>query len=309
VNGRLFFALFDSVGNELWTSDGTGPGTVRLKDIHPTASSNPSFLTAIGSTLFFAADDGTTGAELWRSDGTADRTQRVADLNPGPASSSPSLLVEMGGTLFFRATDGVTGTELWRSDGTTAGTVQVKDIVPGAGSSPISELAVVNDTLFVAAFDGVNGYELWTSDGTTDGTRIVKDINPGFPFSFPQELTDATGRLRLRGLGERWDRGGHAASVGAGSRYGDGRPSSFTVSGTSLFFAGTDELVGRELWAIPGLPPTTSTSSTTSATTTTSTTIAAVLCRPTPIPTCIEAAKGRWRSARRSRARRRCGSS
>jgi ELWxxDGT repeat protein len=64
-------------------------------------SSYPRSLTAVGGTLFFAANDGATGFELWTSDGTAAGTALVADILPGPYSSDPSNLTAVGGTLFF----------------------------------------------------------------------------------------------------------------------------------------------------------------------------------------------------------------
>ena len=51
--------------------------------------SNPRYLTNVGGTLFFAANDGTHGVELWRSDGTAGGTQMVKDINPGSNGSYP----------------------------------------------------------------------------------------------------------------------------------------------------------------------------------------------------------------------------
>src|SRR4051794_27527169 len=60
VNGTIYFSATDPThGTELWKSDGTGGGTVMVSDINPgTLSSNPSSLTVVGSTLFFAATDG-----------------------------------------------------------------------------------------------------------------------------------------------------------------------------------------------------------------------------------------------------------
>ena len=44
--------------------------------------SYPDDLTAVGGTLFFAADDGATGRELWKSDGTAAGTVLVKNISP-----------------------------------------------------------------------------------------------------------------------------------------------------------------------------------------------------------------------------------
>ena len=62
-----------------------------LADINPgSSSSNPSFFTNVGGTVFFDAGDGVHGVELWRSDGTAAGTQLVSDINPGSAARTPT---------------------------------------------------------------------------------------------------------------------------------------------------------------------------------------------------------------------------
>ena len=60
-NNKLFFSYDDgSVGQELWTSDGTVAGTVLLKDLNPgTANSSPQVFTVCNNKLFFAAVDNT----------------------------------------------------------------------------------------------------------------------------------------------------------------------------------------------------------------------------------------------------------
>jgi ELWxxDGT repeat protein/VCBS repeat-containing protein len=194
-NNTLYFAASDGTtgagrGNELWMSDGTAGGTVRVADINPgTADSFPDGLRVVGSTLFFGASDGTTGNELWKSDGTTAGTVRVADINPGAANSlgTPFLTVSaaVGSTLYFNATNGTTGSatgnELWRSDGTAAGTVQVADIRPGtAGGFPTS-FVVAYGTVFFSANNGTNGSELWRlNDGpaTTDDAYSTNEDAP-----------------------------------------------------------------------------------------------------------------------------------
>src|SRR4051794_19986592 len=70
----------------------------RVKDINtganPTLGAPPSQLTAVGSTLFFVADDGVSGAELWKSDGTAAGTTMVKDIFVGAGSASIASLTD-----------------------------------------------------------------------------------------------------------------------------------------------------------------------------------------------------------------------
>jgi ELWxxDGT repeat protein len=97
----LYFGAFTlATGIELWKSDGTGTGTVLVKDIYQgTTSSNLQNLRNVNGSLFFAANDGATGSELWRTDGTAAGTARVRDVNAISAGSNPTGAVEVGGVL------------------------------------------------------------------------------------------------------------------------------------------------------------------------------------------------------------------
>jgi ELWxxDGT repeat protein len=63
-----------------------------VKDIRPGLSTSyPSYLTALGNTLFFTADNGVNGLELWKSNGTAAGTVLVKDIRPGSSYSPPAI--------------------------------------------------------------------------------------------------------------------------------------------------------------------------------------------------------------------------
>lgn len=87
---RLLFSAFGSdAGRELWATDGTGAGTVLVKDINSPGSSNPIWFHHRGDSLLFSAQTTAGGSELWRTDGTSAGTFLVKDIAPGSASSSP----------------------------------------------------------------------------------------------------------------------------------------------------------------------------------------------------------------------------
>jgi ELWxxDGT repeat protein len=203
VSGTLFFSAYDSAsGYELWKSDGTPAGTVRVKDINPGLNdSNPASLVSFKGALFFSADDGGSGRELWRSDGTAIGTVRVVDLLPGVGGSDPTSLANIQGKLLFTANDRERGYELWQSDGTAAGTGLLLDIVPGSAGSWPGQFTVASGYLFFSADDGSTGQELWAlSPGVDTYLRPVSwsGAAPGGMASLPvrygnQGLTSASG--------------------------------------------------------------------------------------------------------------------
>jgi ELWxxDGT repeat protein len=157
---------------ELWKSDGTAAGTVRLSDI-----SHGDFraydLAVAGDTIFFHGGVGDRYKEgLWVSDGTAVGTTRIKDVGIA-CKILPALLVPVGNRVFFVGGDA----EPWVSDGTGDGTRRVLDVRPGEDDrSKPRDLAAFGNRLAFTAIDEKHGRELWISDGTAAGTYLVKDI-------------------------------------------------------------------------------------------------------------------------------------
>jgi ELWxxDGT repeat protein len=136
VNGGVLFVASDDVaGKELWRTDGTAAGTLRVKDIRPdVAGSNPGGgssdpFTVLDGQAYFSAYDDANGSRLWKSDRTEAGTQLVeADC---PCAAGPGRPTNVNGMLLFGASGEGVGRELWRSDGTLGGTALVKDLAPG----------------------------------------------------------------------------------------------------------------------------------------------------------------------------------
>lgn len=273
VGDTLFFSVQRDEAAELWRSDGTKAGTVRVKrfpagDNDEYGADGPENLTAVGNTLFFTASDDEHGEELWKSNGTAAGTVMVANIQTGQGSGGeysygPDNLTAAGDTLFFTADNGTAGQEVWKSDGTAAGTVLVKDIHPGSYSSYAGELTPVGDTVFFKARDGVHGRELWRTDGTAAGTELVEDIRPGGASSQPYALVGVGDTLFFSAAEEN---SGRDLWVSDGSEAGTVRLKDFnslgeeydyglreiTPVGDTVFFSASDGTHGVELWSSDG---------------------------------------------------------
>lgn len=113
---KLFVVGVDAqAGAELWVSDGTLPGTVRVADIEPgPCSSAPQDLAPAGNgrQVVFSAHTSARGREMWTSDGTAAGTRLVADL-VSPGSSNPRFFAVLGSQTIFWARHPVVGEEPW----------------------------------------------------------------------------------------------------------------------------------------------------------------------------------------------------
>ena len=263
-NVLYFLSNDDTHGYELWKSDGTGAGTVMIKDIGSDLNlgSDPFFFTLLNNTLYFQASDGIHGTELWKSDGTEAGTVMIKDINPDSRDYNGGYgsLIFIGNTLYFTVDDGTHGYELWKSDGTEAGTVMVKDIYSDSNNSYPQYLTVVGDTLYFQANDGVHGQELWKSDGTEAGTFMVKDVYSGVNSTI-ENLTAVGNILYFKGDdgingAELWKSDGTEAGtvmvkdilVGPDNS----NPQYLTAVNNTLYFNATNGTNGAELWKSDG---------------------------------------------------------
>ncbi|MBW2520563.1 MAG: hypothetical protein JRD88_09455 [Deltaproteobacteria bacterium] len=203
----LFFTAFDPIdGRELWRTDGTEAGTVRVANIgieNPLSpstpqSSNPGDLTVFKGALFFSADTGPYapnpnryGRELWKTDGTEIGTVLVKNIGADDIQQTfngdPRGLTVYNNYLYFSADDGpfaVTryGRELWKTDGTETGTILVKNIgidpddPNRAYDGAPQEFIVFDNALYFFADNGTNGFEPWKTDGTEAATSLVRNL-------------------------------------------------------------------------------------------------------------------------------------
>lgn len=203
VNGTLFFSADDGSGDrELWKSEGTAAGTVRVKDINPTDGSFPANLTNVNGTLFFTAEDG-FGVELWKSDGTDAGPVLVHAINPA-GGSNPQELTNVNGILYFSADDGFNGRELWKAtafyddfqagDGTFLG----GDWTEVAGDLAIADtsMAVIGPGITVGGYKdisaaAVNNISLADVRVTTEFAALTTDTSVAAVFARAKDVKNA----------------------------------------------------------------------------------------------------------------------
>ena len=287
-NGKLYFSAFtDTNGRELWETDGTT--TTLSHDINTNDSgadgSSPLELTVSGDYLFFSASDGTDslsgniGRELWSLSlanlltGFDIDTTVNTDVSDG---SFPINLTDVNGTLYFAADldNGDIDKEPYSADGVNA-PIPVRrnsvsnQIGDGSGSNP-SGFVQLGSSVYFAASGTASGPELWRTTAAPSGTftpsEEVSDIT-GSSGANPTEIASIGSRIFFAGNDENaadrelWVAGG---SLGSGTAqaldmlpgvFQGGQPSEFVDVGGTVYFAGTDDEVGRELFELEEFTP------------------------------------------------------
>lgn len=278
VRDHVYFANPGRSGTEVWRTDGTRAGTVRLISVRETAYRKLA-VSASGRKVFLAVDPG-----LWVWD-EAEGVRQVIGPPFRTLSSNPAELVSQGGRLFFFACS--PGPGIWTSGGTSDDTRIVASLpyLPAGycaprpesiaaagtsvffidphggqlwktdtvGSSPVlltrsleiqGGLVAHQGRLYFAVAAGDHSV-LWMSDGTPEGTREV--------FVMPvaiRDLASAGDFLYMFTGGGVWRSDGSAAgTVRLVEAYpGDNRPEIVRV-GSLVFFTW-----GVDLWKTDGTP-------------------------------------------------------
>jgi len=262
---RLYFLAESKKGQELWVSDGTGPGTRPLTNFPKHEAfpfrSLPREGLSDGRFVFWA-NDGTHGDEPWITDGTPKGTRLLRDLCRGECSSFGSRWALFGGRLYFSLLQGsLPGFELWSTDGTRAGTRRVSGKCPEICFSSLSTPIVAGDQLLFAARDAESGAQIWSTNG--NGMLRVTDLENPFVRE-GEEFHGAVldGVLLFRGEdgehgAELWRTDGTASGTGLvedinRSDIGGSFPRSLRPLGDEVVFVVAKRGGAPELWKSDG---------------------------------------------------------
>ena len=244
----VFSGCTVAAGCEPWVSDGTGPGTVPLADIHPTADSYPyNFFWHPGlARLFFTADDGVHGSELWQRVGWRRRAGSPTS-RAGLDDGRPNGLAAVATKLVFTGSDGGGGTRLFTYDGATVAQIQSLSTA-GVPSSPEHTLSWNGRVYFL------EGGNCWYTDGTSGGTVEWEGsclTDPSFVVGDGRLLygVSTTGERELWSI-DSADVETQETDLASFSS----SPAGFAWLGEAAFFSADDGVSGRELWVSDGTP-------------------------------------------------------
>jgi ELWxxDGT repeat protein len=239
---------------ELWRTDGTAAGTLRLASIPFDKESAPYPAPAlVGGKLFFRV----LGV-LWVSDGTAAGTRTLADQPPGGTfalAAGETKLYAGAGYLDIDQPGAVES--LWTIDPATLAATKIATfpfVGPGAPGTSLGDL--LGDTLFFQVTNPGGVARWWRSEGTLQSTVRLPDF---LATNVQQDFVTAGDRRYFTAC-----EGAHGCELWSTDRLGEDTrliedlfpgtrssdPQILAVAGHTLWFAGTEPDVGRELWIL-----------------------------------------------------------
>ncbi len=211
VGDTLYFSAQDGLkGYELWAFDTAAASSATnpkmLKDLRVGAlSSQPSDFFAVGSDLYFSANDGSTGRELWKYDTTAvvsaNNPKQLNDNNNGASDFNARYFKLLEGRLFFCGRTNVEGQELWTFDPAVSVSAtnpkMILDLQVGASHGCYGDLTPIGGKLYFSGQKPSTGREMFVYNPaqavSATNPEVVLDITPGGSNSGAKSFNEHNG--------------------------------------------------------------------------------------------------------------------
>jgi ELWxxDGT repeat protein len=174
-NDKIYFREISELNTypykvNLWCSDGTTAGTIKLKEIGNTNNLSSLRSKSIGNNLvlftgFLSYGD---SIKVWRSDGTVAGTNKIFG-----QKSTISEVIGIGGNqtkMFFTCVDNNQNFEFWETNGTTNGTIRrgtntqfqpLSSSILGPNSPKSDNIMDFNQKMMFWSYDTQTDYEPW----------------------------------------------------------------------------------------------------------------------------------------------------
>lgn len=174
---------------DLYTSDGTTAGTVKVKDLDQpfnTLLSDDNAGVTNGKIVFC------TQTDVMVTNGTTSGTKSLASISLTSYTTANGYC-EMNGNVYF-----IVNSDIWKSDGTAAGTKAVKSISDSAtchwNLAFASHIKAYNGKLYIIGSPSGCGPDLYSFDGTETG-MVSKVLSLSMGNTYPDNLRECGGSL------------------------------------------------------------------------------------------------------------------
>ena len=257
--GRVWILVEDSAGREIWSSDGTVPGT-RLERKLGLDFSYVWGLHWQENRLFFRATQAGLGPRAWRFD------VQAGSVSPLPPAVSQELysrtdlpaFIEAEGGVYFIDREDQPGAALWRHDLAVGTTTALRSFGSISGSRRLLGRAGDQALFFVWNENGDGALELWSASTTSEETARIATLGHCSPEILDAELETLSAppfllfRVPTEELGyELWASDGTGAGTfvvpegvpGTSSSY----PTNLVLTTDSVYFVSREPAHGREL--------------------------------------------------------------
>lgn len=170
--GFIFYAETDSLGREIWFSDGKEANTRMLLDANP-GSGSSEYELAVSDTSICIFAVYTDHYQLWKTDGSDKGTFKLTDITGNPPIQYQKMFIRYKNKYYFSARDSA-GNDLFVSDGTANGTKGFIDLGKNPQIRPTSFINLNDKFYFFSADSNMKNQNIYESDGTSAGTVKIK---------------------------------------------------------------------------------------------------------------------------------------
>lgn len=187
VGTDVYFSARDVAhGFELWKTNGTGPGTIMVKDINVGNNSNfgPDSFTRVDSFLYFTQNNSENpgNTQIWKTNGTEPGTVLVTS-SPNSYLNNIELFYS-NGIIYFSLFNPASGSELWKLNTSTDTVSLISDIATGTASSNPADFFEFNGFIYFTAtsdgtFGGIKTYRIAEQSlGNSDLSSLYTSVSP-----------------------------------------------------------------------------------------------------------------------------------